>query len=86
MTDVLDEYVMAQLTEYEDLKFINISKEDLKLGDEKEGSLKGLKEKMAPLTKWWKEQLGDKVRRGVGWGGEGGPELVEGCFLFVSGV
>jgi hypothetical protein len=32
MTDVLDEYVLAQLTEYEDLKLINISKEDMKVG------------------------------------------------------
>jgi hypothetical protein len=73
MTDVLDEYVMGQLTEYDDLKLANISKEDLKLGDEKE-ELKELKEKFSPLTKWWKDRLKDKVggaggRRGGGKGG-----------------
>ncbi|KAI8467493.1 MAG: Hsp90 protein-domain-containing protein [Monoraphidium minutum] len=61
LVDVLDEYVMGQLTEYEDLKLINISKEDLKVGDEKESSLKDLKEQYAPLTKWWKDKLAGKV-------------------------
>lgn len=31
LTDVIDEYVMGHLTEYEDLKLANISKEDLKV-------------------------------------------------------
>lgn len=61
MTDVLDEYVMAQLTEYEDLKLANASKEDLRVGDEKEGGAKELKEKFTPLTKWWKDRLKEKV-------------------------
>jgi hypothetical protein len=29
LTDVLDEYVMQQLADYEDLKFVNIAKEDI---------------------------------------------------------
>lgn len=29
LTDVLDEYVMQQLPEYEDFKFVNIAKEDI---------------------------------------------------------
>lgn len=29
LTDVLDEYVMQQLPEYEDYKFVNIAKEDI---------------------------------------------------------
>lgn len=31
MTDVLDEYIMGHLTEFEDAKFVNIAKEDLEL-------------------------------------------------------
>lgn len=30
-TDVLDEYVMQQLTEFEDHKFANVAKEDIKV-------------------------------------------------------
>jgi len=76
-TDVLDEYVMQQLPEYEDYKFVNIAKEDIehldkdKEGDEGESkeskdkkakeALKALKEAFKPLTSWWKEQLGAKV-------------------------
>ncbi len=33
-TDVLDEYMMQQLLEYDDRKFANASKDDLKLTDE----------------------------------------------------
>lgn len=63
-TDALDEYVMQQLTEYEDIKFQNASKENLKLSDkdDKEKALeKRLKEDFKPLIKWWKDQLGKDV-------------------------
>ena len=66
MTDVLDEYVMAQLTEYDDLKLANASKEDLNLDSEDDAkaakeAAKALKEEFAPLTKWWKAKLEGKV-------------------------
>jgi heat shock protein beta len=35
-TDVLDEYVMGHLLDYDDKKFANASKEDLKLADKDE--------------------------------------------------
>ena len=35
-TDVLDEYVMGHLLDYDDKKFSNASKEDLKLTDKDE--------------------------------------------------
>lgn len=60
MTDPLDEYVMQNVHEFEDREFANVSKEDLKL-DEDKGSKKrekALKEEFKPLTKWWKEALG----------------------------
>eukprot|EP00877_Chromochloris_zofingiensis_P005364 jgi/Chrzof1/14829/Cz09g17250.t1 len=60
-TDVLDEYLMGHLTEYDDKKFANISKEDLEVGDEKADDFKDLKNQFKALTKWWKSQLGDKV-------------------------
>lgn len=77
LTDVLDEYVMQQLPEYEDYKFVNIAKEDIehldkdKDGDDVESKeakkkkskeeAKALKDTFKPLTSWWKEQLGAKV-------------------------
>lgn len=77
LTDVLDEYVMQQVPEYEDYKFVNIAKEDIehldkdkdvddgesKASKDKKAKeeAKALKETFKPLTSWWKEQLGAKV-------------------------
>lgn len=64
LVDSLDEYMMQQLTEYEDLKFQNASKENLKMSDKDDKEKKkekALKEEFKPLTKWWKEQLGGDV-------------------------
>ncbi|WIA23790.1 hypothetical protein OEZ85_013471 [Tetradesmus obliquus] len=73
LTDVLDEYVMQQLTEFEDFKFANIAKEDVDTTAEAEGedkeaaakakkeAAKALKESFKPLTSWWKDLLGSKV-------------------------
>ena len=63
-TDSLDEYMMQQLTDYEDLKFQNASKENLKMSDKddkEKKAEKALKEEFKPLVKWWKEQLGSGV-------------------------
>lgn len=63
-TDALDEYVMQQLTEYDDLKFQNASKENLKMSDKDSKERKrekALKEEYKPLTKWWKDVLGGGV-------------------------
>uniref|UniRef100_A0A7S1WYH7 Histidine kinase/HSP90-like ATPase domain-containing protein n=1 Tax=Tetraselmis chuii TaxID=63592 RepID=A0A7S1WYH7_9CHLO len=63
-TDALDEYVMQQLTEYDDLKFQNASKENLKMSDKDSKERKrekALKEEYKPLTKWWKDILGSDV-------------------------
>jgi HSP90 family molecular chaperone len=40
LTDVLDEYVMQQLTEFEDFKFANIAKEDVDTSAEAEGEVR----------------------------------------------
>ncbi len=36
MTDVLDEYVMQHMTEYDDKKFADASKDELKMRDQDE--------------------------------------------------
>ncbi|KAL2643276.1 hypothetical protein R1flu_010863 [Riccia fluitans] len=62
-TDPIDEYLMQNLTEFEDKKFQNASKDDLKIGGKEEkAKLKEIKEEYKDLTKWWKNLLGmDKV-------------------------
>jgi heat shock protein beta len=65
LTDVLDEYLMQHLLEYDDKKFQDAAKEDLKMSDKDEQEKKRdkeLKEEFKDLTKWWKDALGsDKV-------------------------
>eukprot|EP00240_Pyramimonas_obovata_P003515 CAMPEP_0118921756 /NCGR_PEP_ID=MMETSP1169-20130426/929_1 /TAXON_ID=36882 /ORGANISM="Pyramimonas obovata, Strain CCMP722" /LENGTH=833 /DNA_ID=CAMNT_0006862535 /DNA_START=48 /DNA_END=2549 /DNA_ORIENTATION=+ len=59
-TDPLDEYLMQNLTEFDDKKFANASKEDLSFGDKDEvekAKLKETKEEFKELTKWWKVLL-----------------------------
>ena len=59
-TEPIDEYLMQSLTEFEDHKFQNAQKDDLKLGDEDEEdkkSAKALKAKFKTLTSWWKALL-----------------------------
>ncbi|XP_011074690.1 endoplasmin homolog [Sesamum indicum] len=53
--DPVDEYLMQYLTDYEDKKFQNVSKEGLKIG--KDSKDKALKESFKELTKWWKGAL-----------------------------
>merc|ERR1712223_1480615 len=60
-TDPIDEYVMQNLTEFDDKKFANASKEELKFGDkddEEKAKEKAIKEEFKDLTKWWKTALG----------------------------
>jgi heat shock protein 90kDa beta len=63
-TDVLDEYLMQHLQEFDDRKFASASKEDLKMSDQDDKERKRdkeLKEEFKDLTKWWKTLLGEKV-------------------------
>jgi heat shock protein beta len=66
LTDAVDEYLTQNLTEYEEKKFQNASKEDLKLGsrDEK-AELKEMKESYKDLTKWWVNLLSDELVESV---------------------
>ena len=59
-TDPIDEYLMQNLTEFDDKKFANASKEDLKFDDkddDEKASEKKVKEQFKDLTKWWKSTL-----------------------------
>ncbi len=48
MTDAIDEYVMSHLTEYDDAKFQNASKDNLKLGKDDKKAAKALKARAGP--------------------------------------
>jgi len=65
MTDPIDEYAMQQLKDYEDKKFVCLTKEGVKF-DESEDEKKKAEEEKASfenLTKLIKEILGDKVEK-----------------------
>ncbi len=49
MTDAIDEYVMSHLTEFDDAKFQNASKDNLKLGKDDKKAAKALKARAGPL-------------------------------------
>jgi heat shock protein beta len=58
LTEAIDEYLTQNLTEYEDKKFQNASKDDLKIGSKDEkAKFKEVKESYKELTKWWKDLL-----------------------------
>ena len=61
MIDPIDEVAMANLTQYKEKKLVDISKEDLNLGDEDEEEKKRqteVEEEMKPLTDFLQETLG----------------------------
>ncbi|CAK0784732.1 hypothetical protein CVIRNUC_007936 [Coccomyxa viridis] len=60
-TEAIDEYVMTHLTEFDDKKFQDASKDDLKLGKDDKKGLKKLKEEFKDTVAWWKEVLGSAV-------------------------
>jgi len=60
-TDPIDEYTMQNLTEFDDKRFANASKEDLSMGEKgkkQQEREKAIKDEFKPLTKWWKSALG----------------------------
>lgn len=67
-TDPLDEYIAQSLQEFDDLKLMNASKEDLSLGEQGEKDKardKKLKQMYKTLTKWWKDLIGASDIDGV---------------------
>lgn len=61
LIEAIDEYAVSSLPEYEGKKFVNVAKEGLTLGQNKE-KLEEMKTEYEPLTKWLQETaLKDKV-------------------------
>merc|ERR1712185_674014 len=66
MVDPVDEYSVQQLKEFDGKKLKSVTKEGLDIADEDEKKkLEELKAEYEPLTKLMKEELGDKVEKGV---------------------
>jgi len=66
LDDPIDEFCAQNLSEYEKLKLVNVSKAGLKLFDDddlEKRKFKKLREAYKPLTDWWKNMLGDKVEK-----------------------
>ncbi|XP_047063702.1 heat shock protein 90-5, chloroplastic-like [Lolium rigidum] len=62
LIEPIDEVAIQNLQTYKEKKFVDISKEDLELGDEDEDS-KETKQEYTLLCDWVKQQLGDKVAK-----------------------
>jgi molecular chaperone HtpG len=62
MTDPLDEYLVQQMSEFEGKKLMSLSKEGLKLGDDKK-KIEKLEEEYKDFTSWLKGVYGDKVEK-----------------------
>lgn len=67
MVDALDEYLMNNLSEYENKKFMCVTKEGFKLdeSDDEKAKEKAVQQKYEGFAKWLKEVLGDKVEKVV---------------------
>jgi len=67
-TDPIDEYTMQSLTEFDDFKFANASKEDLKFGDaddDEKAAFKKTKEAFKTFVTWWKNKLPEEAVEAV---------------------
>lgn len=63
LVEPIDEVAIQNLQTYKEKKFVDISKEDLDLGDEDEVKEKETKQEFILLCDWVKQQLGDKVAK-----------------------
>nr|CAB3462199.1 unnamed protein product [Digitaria exilis] len=63
LVDPMDEVAIQNLSSYKDKKFVDISKEDLDLGDKDEEREKEIKQEFSQTCDWIKNRLGDKVAR-----------------------
>ncbi len=66
LDDPIDEFCMQNLAEYEKLKLSNVSKGNLKLGEDsplERAKFRKLRDAYKPLIDWWKNLLGDKVEK-----------------------
>ncbi|CAM0951822.1 unnamed protein product [Alopecurus aequalis] len=63
LIEPIDEVAIQNLQTYKEKKFVDISKEDLELGDEDEDKEKESRQEYTLLCDWIKQQLGDKVAK-----------------------
>ncbi|KAF9623576.1 hypothetical protein IFM89_003366 [Coptis chinensis] len=63
LVEPIDEVAIQNLQTYKEKKFVDISKEDLELGDEDEVKEREDKQEYILLCDWIKQQLGDKVAK-----------------------
>ncbi|GER50460.1 heat shock protein 90 [Striga asiatica] len=63
LIEPIDEVAIQNLQTYKEKKFVDISKEDLELGDEDEVTERENKQEYNLLCDWIKQQLGDKVAK-----------------------
>ncbi|XP_042490883.1 heat shock protein 90-5, chloroplastic-like [Macadamia integrifolia] len=63
LIEPIDEVSIQNLQTYKEKKFVDISKEDLELGDEDEVKERENKQEYNVLCDWIKQQLGDKVAK-----------------------
>ncbi|CAN6470662.1 unnamed protein product [Victoria cruziana] len=61
LIDPIDEVAIQNLKSYKEKNFVDISKEDLDLGDKNEEKEKEMKEEFGKTCDWIKKRLGDKV-------------------------
>lgn len=63
LVEPIDEVAIQNLQTYKEKKFVDISKEDLELGDDDEVKERETKQEYNLLCDWIKQQLGDKVAK-----------------------
>ncbi|KAF8389878.1 hypothetical protein HHK36_024396 [Tetracentron sinense] len=63
LVEPIDEVAIQNLQTYKEKKFVDISKEDLELGDEDEVKERETKQEFNLLCDWIKQQLGDRVAK-----------------------
>ncbi|KAG8364481.1 hypothetical protein BUALT_Bualt18G0001800 [Buddleja alternifolia] len=61
LVDPIDEIAIQNLKSYKEKNFVDISKEDLDLGDKNEEKEKEIKQEFGQTCDWIKKRLGDKV-------------------------
>ncbi|KAM7498426.1 hypothetical protein LguiA_022840 [Lonicera macranthoides] len=61
LVDPIDEVAVQNLKSYKEKNFVDISKEDLDLGDKNEEKEKEMKQEFGQTCDWIKQRLGDKV-------------------------
>ncbi|KAJ3675265.1 hypothetical protein LUZ60_004307 [Juncus effusus] len=63
LVDPMDEVAIQNLKTYKEKNFVDITKEDLDLGDKNEEREKEIKQEFSKTCDWIKKRLGDKVAR-----------------------